>query len=232
MIPYKSTPESRKAFLEELARMPDIPDGSLVGSALYKNVRFEQKADYAGADKRLLTYDASLARLRKGGFARHARPVEAFGLLIDNLENKLSGALKDVADDMLKSYGEWLSAAFERKGNNLTVYIDPENIKWNGTIYEWNGKPQSSSEHSFNIAGIPSNTLVDMKRFSEEFVKLFYGKKANELPEVMKTGGKRAQAYLREGLWPVGRGNFYYVYIVGIVDRASRGVAQAQKKVP
>ena len=67
-------------------------------------------------NKTLPTYDASLARLRQEKYERHASPSEAFSLIEDNLEGKLSGALKAVADDMMSSYGEWLSMAFERKG--------------------------------------------------------------------------------------------------------------------
>ncbi len=96
----------------------------------YKNVVFEEKVKYIDNDsstKELFTYDKSDERIKqKNPLARHARPSEAFGLIIDCLENKVSDKkLLKVKEDMLKSYGEWLSCAFEKQGNTLIVYLDP-----------------------------------------------------------------------------------------------------------
>src|SRR3989344_8139270 len=89
--------------------------------APYKGIQFEPfayGADENGerkTEKELFTYDQSLAGLQVGGFDRHPLPFEVFSLLADNLENKLTDpGLKAVAEDMLKSHGEWLDMAMER----------------------------------------------------------------------------------------------------------------------
>ena len=94
--------------------------------APYKGIQFEPLAYRAlnkegklHTEKAVLTYDQSLEGLQQRGFERHPSPAEVFGLLADNLENKLTGSLKAVADDMLTSYGEWLDMAVERRGDVL-----------------------------------------------------------------------------------------------------------------
>ncbi len=176
----------------------------------YKDVVFDEKAKYLDNnpnEKHLFTYDNSLERIKqKNPLARHARPSEAFGLIIDCLENKVSDEkLLKVKEDMLKSYGEWLSCAFERQGNTLIVYLDPTGINWNGSEYIKTENFKFSDKKEFDITGIDSQKWTDLNKFSDEFIKYLYGKTFNDLPAEMKEGNKKAQVYLPpdEKFWPV-----------------------------
>ncbi len=200
----------------------------------YKNVVFEEKAKYSNNnpnEKHLFTYDKSLERIKqKNSNARHARPSEAFGLIIDCLENKVNDEkLLKVKEDMLESYGEWLSCAFERQGNTLIVYLDPEGILWDGSRYAKNKDFKFADKKEFNITGINSREWNDLNKFSDELVKYLYGRIFSDLPTEIKTGHKRAQVYLPpdEKICPVARGiydNYCNVYAFGYDGRASRGV--------
>ncbi len=204
-------------------------------TSTYEDVEFEEKAKYLDnnpTQKELFTYDKSDERIKRNNpLARHARPSEAFGLIIDCLENKVNDEkLLKVKEDMLESYGEWLSCAFERQGDTLIVYLDPTGINWNGSEYNKTENFTFSDKKEFNITGIDSQTWTDLNKFSDEFVKHLYGKTFNELPEEMKTGSKRAQVRLPSDrkLWPVGRGGCDGSYVVGAYFyydvRASRGI--------
>ncbi len=221
-------------LIEKKACLDEKIDGLVEDkNTSYKDVVFDEKAKYQDNDsstKELLTYDKSLERIKqKNPSARHARPSEAFGLIIDCLENKVSDKkLLKVKKDMLKSYGEWLSCAFERQNNTLIVYLDPTGINWNGSEYNKTENFKFSDKKEFNITGINSQRWTDLNTFSDEFVKYIYGRKFSELPQKMKEGNKRAQVYLpQEGkIWPVGRGNFVGYYVVFVcIGWASRGVA-------
>ena len=203
--------------------------------APYQGIAFEQpayrKPDAAG--KELLTYDASLARLQKAGFQRHPRPHEAFGLLIDGLEGKLTAELGAVSSDMLSSWGEWLSMAFARKGKQLTCYTDPVGLVWNKKSNTYKKQDFShAGEQQFAVSGKASETWIDLHQFDEQLVRLLYGRLFSALPQEMREGTKRAQIYLPPdgSIWPVGRGYFgrYYVNGGSSSNWASRGVRPAQ----
>lgn len=198
---------------------------------LYGKVRYESQALYDGNDKKLLTYDASLASLRSRDQIRHPRPQEVFSLLIANLENKLTPQQKAVANDMFTSYGEWLSAAAERNGDKLTVYIDPEGLVWNGYAYvKQNFKFGTKKE--FSVQGIPSQSWQDLNKFDPNLVEFLYTRPFDKLPPVMQQGDRRAQVYLPpEGtIRPVGRGNFRFDFGYFYNSWASRGVVPSRAK--
>ncbi len=215
---------------KKLCSAHDLEIPASTGS--YKNVVFEEKAKYSDNnpnEKQLFTYDKSEERIKqKNPSARHARPSEAFGLIIDCLENKVNDEkLLKVKEDMLESYGEWLSCAFERQGNTLIVYLDPTGIKWNGSEYIKTENFKFADKKVFDITGIYSQTWTDLNKFNEEFVKHIYGRKFNDLPAEMKTGSKKAQVYLPPDgkFWPVARGGVSCnvgAYVYG--GRASRAV--------
>ncbi len=214
------------------------PDNSLAVSntpliVSYQDVLFEERAFRAQgkSDKKLCYFNDSLAELRARGFARHARSQEVFGLLMAGLEGRLSGSLKGICDDLLTSYGEWLSLAFERQGDILSCYLDPEGLVWDGTQYVKAGF-KCLDQRNFNIAGKFSQQLIDLSTFGDDFVQYVYGRCFKDLPSVMREGPKKAQACLPlEGIvWPVGRHGYVCVvdgYYYG--SRASRGVVAAQK---
>lgn len=198
----------------------------------YKKIKFEEQAyrEQGKIDKQLFTYDKSLERIKQNGLERHARPQEIFGLIIDGLELKLDEPLQKINEDMLKSYSEWLSCAFERQGNKLIVYTDPEGISYVGDKYVKTESFKFSDKKEFDIKGINSREWIDLSKFNEEFTKYMYGKNFSELPAQMKTGNKRAQVYLPpdQTFWPVGRG-FVISYDVDAFifgSRASRGVVE------
>ena len=181
-------------------------------------------------NKVLLSYDNSLKALQQRNFQRHLRPSEAFHILIESIENQQS-PYKPLAQDMLSSYGEWVSLAIKRTGNQLTCYLDPENLIWNAPkeIYEVQGSLKHSGEHTFTIDNaIKSQTYVDLNQFPPDLQVFLYSKPFDQLPDMMKAGNKRAQLYLppENRIWPCGRGNgISDFYLDGYYDsRASRGV--------
>src|SRR3989344_6246767 len=147
-------------------------------------------------NKVLLSYDKSLQALQQRNFQRHLRPSEAFQILIESIENPQS-PYKPLAQDMLASYGEWLSLAMKRTGNQLTCYLDPENLIWNGTTYEVQGSLKHAGEHTFNInKKIKSQTYVDLNQFPPDLQVFLYSRPYDQLPDIMKAGHKRAQLWL------------------------------------
>ncbi len=228
-------PEEARRIIEELLNMPADSVNSI--SSSYCDVVFEQVAyrKPGVADKQCLSFDASLARLKSAGFERHARSQEVFGLLIDGLEGKLAGQLKGVYDDMLVSYGEWLSLAVKREGDVLIAYVVPKNLVWdkNKSNYVVRGQVDCVSKETFNIAGKQSQTLIDLREFEDKFVKFVYGCSFNQLPQIIREGDRRvrrAQVYLpSDGIVrPVARGDFDGRFDVNCYFNgwASRGVCR------
>ena len=241
--------ERRKKELEEQARKAreqprtpkshtiNRPPQGLVLSTTYKDVEFEQttaRKQRSTHTKQCFYFNDSLSDLKRRGFERHARPQEAFGLVIDGLEGKLTGNPKAIHDDMLASCSEWLSLAFERKGNVLICYLDPEGLAWDKDSKKYVGSVRFSEKRDFDITGKPSQYWVDLKDFNEDFVRFLYGRSFNELPQEMKKGNKTAQACLPPDgvVWPIGRHDpveydgHGYCYCV---MRASRGERSVQK---
>ena len=215
-----------------------IPAGSLV--VPYHSIEFEHPAYRAAGqtDKTLLRYDASLARLRAAGFTRHARPQEVFSLLIDGLEGKLTPQEKSICDDQLTSYGEWFSLAFERQGDLLITYLDPEGLGWRNNKYVKTKSFKFAEKKDFDISGKESQQLIDLNLFQDDLVQFMYGRSFVALPQEIREGEKKAQLYLPtdKTALPVGRSNFYYGYDASgdnfgnWASRGVRGRASAPKK--
>ena len=228
------SPEEAKRIIEELLNTPvDLGSSTSVVGSSYKDVVFESVAYHESgrADKVLLSFDGSLARLRKAGFERHARSQEVFGLLIDGLEGKLADGLKGVHNDMLGGYGEWLSLAVERKGDMLVAYLDPKKLAWDKNCGEYivqGNQVDCVGKETFGIKGKQSQTWIDLREFEDKFVKFVYGCSFSQLPKLMQEGDERAQVYLPlEGVVrPVCRGYFgrFSVNSYGYNYLASRGV--------
>ena len=141
-------------------------------------------------------YGKSLERLRIAGYERHASPSEAFSLLADNLEGKLNGKLKEIADDMYLGFGEWLSMAFERKDDLLIVYLHPEGIVWDKGKYQKQSSFKYGVKMEFDITGKKSNTWIPLQEMEDSFSFLVYSRDFNDLPEAMKEGSKTAHIAL------------------------------------
>jgi len=166
-------------------------------AVLYQNLAIEPTASRNDSEKQLLTYDQSLARLRKAGYQRHLRPAEAFGLLADSLEGKLDEGLQSVARNMVRSlYGEWLSMAMERQGDILICYLDPQGLEWNGSSYVKTTSFSSSETRQFSVAGKSSEPGIDLEEFDDDLVVALYGYSWKDLPQKMKTGDRKAKMCL------------------------------------
>jgi hypothetical protein len=215
----------------------------------YRNLEWEPES------QGWLFFEESLKRLRKAGYDRHPRPDEAFGLIIDHLEGKLDGDLEKIASNMLATTDNWLNMAIERKGDVLVCYVEPKNIKWFYGRYivdeEWHkyvvdedvrSNLKYSHKKEFDISGIRSGGWVDLERFSPDFVKYFYTREFDDLPEQMKTGDLKARVFLsrsNNGLYPVSRGaaineNFAYSIVSSILmfqneGRHSQGVRDSEE---
>ena len=208
------------------------PPYSLDDYLVLQDVKFEAKATYEGSNKKLLTYDASLASLRSRGQTRHPRPQEVFGLLIANLENKVTAEQKSIAEDMLNSHSEWFSTALERNKDKLTIYTDPEGLVWNGSTSTYVMENFTfESKRDFSIAGISSAKLVDLNQFGNDLVEFLYTRKFAQLPQAMREDGSRAQLYLPADrrILPAGRGVFNYGSNVNVYYWASRGVVPSSR---
>ena len=217
---------------EEARRADALKEKVPIPVVSYKNLQFESRAyrDQGQTEKKLFHYDQSLVRLRHDGFARHARSAEVFSLLCGGLEGKLTPKEKTIADDMLASYGEWISLALERTGNRLIAYVDPEGLVWEENQYVKSSQFRSAEQHEFDITGKNSKKLIDIDLFDAEVVQFLYGRSFDDLPAAMRKGDHQARLYLPydNTIWPVCRGIIdYNYYAVGSFDtqRSSRGVA-------
>ena len=239
LVPVYMTPEEELEILTSLLQPRPIQP-SAERSLTLDNLVIEEKSPRdSGNNKTLQTYDKSMESLRSRGFKRHLRPDEAFRILIDAIENKgkplinPSGKgkplIKSISEDMLSSYGEWLSLAMLRNGAELSCYLDPENLVWNGTSYVVNGALKHSGEHKFNIKRIHSEKYVDLDKFPQDLVTFLYSRPYDKLPEVMRKENRRSQLWLPgEGIIrPCGRGSSFDDFDVsGYDSRASRGVRE------
>ena len=183
-------------------------------------------------NKTLYVFDKSLQALKQRGFQRHLRPSEAFKAIIDAIENP-SSKYKPLKEGMLSSYGEWLSLALERtKPSELTFYLDPENLIWDGLKYIVQGQLRHSAKQSFPISrDIPSNQYVDLNKFPNELVEFLYSRSFNNLPKIMRSGDKRARIWFpQKGIVRhCYRGDFsLFLVDTGCDYRASRGVRVAK----
>ena len=211
LVPDNLTPKRKRQILEELLKEDSGGDANPSS----QEIEFEKKALYSGNDKKIVYYNQSLSELKNRKYERHARPIEVFGLLIANLENKLTAEQKAIAQDMVNSYGEWLSLAIERKGNELICYEDPENLVWDAAknLYVVQGKLKYGNEKKFSIKNIKSSEWIDLQNFDKHLQKYLYGREWKDLPNEMKAGNLHAQLALPpdKTIWPAGRGIYWYV---------------------
>ncbi|MFH1066227.1 MAG: hypothetical protein V1734_06985 [Nanoarchaeota archaeon] len=214
----------------ELVEVPAVIPAMNVAPTLYNGLEFEPKAYSEAPDNLILTYGRSLGWIRQKGYQRHPTPCEVFSLLADNLEEKLQDEYKAVAKDMLSCPGEWLSMAMERKEDLLICYLHPEGLCWNNDaqIYR-KGSFSYTERYEFDVTGKNEKWGISLKEFEDEFVKLFYGRIFNDLPEEMRQGKQIAFVELpKDGeLFPAYRMNFAISgHTNGNPDWLSRGVLE------
>jgi len=231
-----------KARKEELRKKEEAKSGKApsgktpagnITAADYMGIEFEANVSRDIYNKKLYPYDLSLRKLKAAGYKRHASPSEVFSLLMDNLEGKLQGEYKAVAEDMLDDYGEWMSMAVERIGDTLTCYLHPEGLAWDKDkkIYWRKGIFKYDSRQEFDISGKGSACWIQLQKFSDDFVKMLYGRSYKDLPEDMREQVLGTDVYLPPpdgDIWPVYRNNINPFSITCYKkDRgASRGVRE------
>jgi len=191
-----------------------------------------------GISRKCLCFEESLQRLSSNGYDRHLRPNEAFELIIAHLKGKIvNPELDSAVEDMLNSgCSEWLSMAFERRGDTLICYTDPKNIMYGKDCYVVgeNLFLKFSNEEKFSIRGLPELRWVDLGEFSDRMVRHLYSVKFSELPKQMQ----EARVYLPpdETIWPVARHHSRHhpsgKFELGIFQSlaASRGLKMAEPK--
>lgn len=180
-----------------------------------------------GSSSRNFYFNESLSHLKtRRGYDRHLRPDEIFRIIIECLENP-SSKFENINNDFNSTY-QWLSAYFQisSNGKELTVFLDPENIKWDNTRYTGgyiidgnNGEIKCSSKHKFCLEKIIKRFLrgVEIKNIdlwkdvplslvndvNPELVEFLYGKPYDILPTIIKKRGNIHLPYADEGS-PVG----------------------------
>ncbi len=206
---------------------PDEKKEITLKSAL-SDVVFEPRTVYEGQHKKLYTFNDSLQALRERGYERHPRPAEAFDLICRGLEGRLSPEQQAIADDMMNSYGEWLSMAMLRKGNLLHCYLDPENLLWDKKEWRYvvqGGKIKHAREEVYSISSFPDCfTPKTMNEINPTLVEKLWSRPYAILPEKIR---QNALMWIppESVLWLMSRGGYYKWYDVGTgYCKVSRGV--------
>ena len=188
----------------------------------------EAESPRQGSEKRLFTFDKSLESIEARGLQRHLRPYEAFRILIDAIKNPNS-KYKSIKEDMLSSYGEWLSLAVITNKDRLTTYDDPSNLLFKDGEYLVRGKKlKHTGERTFTIPkGFEAGGFIPLEELPKDLATFLYSRPANRLPVEIRSN---AGIYMPgEGiLRPCGRGDdfvdFPVVFGGGFDYGASRGV--------
>jgi len=140
-------------------------------------------------------FDKGLQAIIKNGFERYLQPQEAFGLVIDIMEKKVSPQLQEIFQ--CSGY-EWLNLAWEVKGTSLITYLDPVGLQWQdnspATSYKYQ-TPEFTSKHkkSFSIKKLRPGKIEgrhNLSEFSDDFVQFHFGRSFVDLPEMMRNSAK------------------------------------------
>lgn len=186
--------------------------------------------------KQEYTYTRSLLEIKKREYLRHCYPADAFAIICDGLEGKLDSALKPVFEDMIKGKGEWLSMAFERKGDLLIAYLHPEGFSLDGGINDPDNRSTITytSEMKFDIKSKKSGRWIPLKEMSDDFNEAIYGRKYANLPQTMRDG-LRASVMLPPddlNIYPIARKDSSEAYSItyNLTYSGSRGVRPRRKR--
>ncbi|MBI5064822.1 hypothetical protein HZA97_01170 [Candidatus Woesearchaeota archaeon] len=125
-----------------------------------------------------LSFDESLEKLRSRGYQRHLRPAEYSSIMFEALKNP-EGKYKTIAM-WFNNHNFWLSAAIYFSPETIKVVLDPENWcppKLKGKRYVFQVTPK------LRASLLKKNAHVPLEYFSEELVKLLYGRKIEDFPK-------------------------------------------------
>ncbi len=208
---------------------PITLDNLIVEPSAYRNRGRTEKA--------LFYFTESHNRLVQDGYERHTSFQEQISLLILHLENKLTGHLEQlnaVAEDMLKSYGEWCNQAYKTiqqgKTRTLTFIEGVTRLDWDKDEYR---HIRNTLEHSvpkpvtFDVSDLSVGYFhfyQDIYKKHGDLIKYTHTKKFKDLPEIMK---ETAEIFLPLSghIWPFARSGFgIFCVDASYYDRASRGV--------
>ncbi len=226
-IPEKSLENNVKHLLEDQTKQNEKEEPWFL-----KGLEIEP-----GVKKVWFSYEESLERLRQAGYERHLHPWESFELINLYLENELPKNLNRMVNDFSKSYGEWFNIAIKRKNNKIICYTDPQNIKLENDVYIINKKISPKLEYTakqeFDVTGIPSLEWTKLEKFNNDFIKFFYNRNFEQLPDQIRKGEYTANVILPpEGvLWPASRGDNRYGTFLNIWSqtKTSRGIRKKIK---
>src|SRR3989338_3939053 len=150
----------------------------------FKNMEIEPLAyrSYVELEgrKKLFTFSESQKRLEKAGYERHLSLQEQNLLLILYFENKLPNHLKAIAEDMLKSFGEWTNQTYKTRKSGLIIFSEGV------TRLDWNGKEHDEKTLELCcVTGVPISGLTpgklyhckDIHKKHESLIEYIYTKK-------------------------------------------------------
>ena len=158
---------------------------------LHELVEFESSGIFGKSRK---TYDESIKRLKKKRYDRHQRIQEFYSLLIGHYsqppEEKRNNLVRTMIYTTNGESHEWLSLAFVRLNDIVTLYTDPEGISWQSKGLFKRGSyliPEQlkfTQKKTFNIKGLTNEyyPLAEIAAFNKKLVKYLCTKPYNDLP--------------------------------------------------
>ncbi len=210
--------------------------------------------------KKMYRFEESLRRLQSNGYERHLRPDEFYTFLLKTVyerrntpdQSKVIEDMKlpvDISTEKQPYYGEFLSAAMELEGTTLTLYLDPQGLKYNpdsepfyikGPLFSYNDiKKFKVKQQEEN--GIRLNQVEGLIKYLFDDIHDF-----RELPAFCHCKGSSPLAETRENLQemrifpaksiaPIGFGTGYgkekgFFDMVAYPERASRGIRKRRRE--
>ena len=163
-----------------------------------------EAASWKGTDIQLYQgrgarFDKGLEAIRSKGFERYLRSDEAFRLNMDILESKVEFPLQEVFD--YTGY-EWLSLAWEIKGQSLIAYVNPVGLQFQeytdsvtkAIRYKYRTPHFGyKDKKSFSIEKMCSKGLekrYSLSEFDNDFIEFHCGRTFVDLPQVIKDSAK------------------------------------------
>lgn len=171
-------------------------DGGTTEVAFWKDIEVQL---YAGDHAR---FDEGLRAIQAKGFGRYLRPQEAYGLVIDILENKADPQFQDIFQ--CTGY-EWLNLAWEMQGDNLIAYLDPIGLQWQyytdpvtkACRYKYHTPMFTAKDKRiFSLEKMALGKIEgtydrhDLSEFGDDFIQFHCGRSFADIPKVLRNSIK------------------------------------------